>query len=203
MDFHLSSYWLTKKSDYSSIGKLQLTQISLNFNTSFSNLKVRYLGKKSYEAFFCLCFGFEIFHLNQNFTSFLHMKRLYWIWLMIEKECLNFLTRFYSHLCLLQGCVCSTLEKYWLLKLDLDICFRHERFKQDALLFTLCYLFSTFLHVASTFCSIFVTFFPLLVIFCSLIVTFNSLSVTFCLFLFTLWLQYLHKKNYKIMNCLA
>ena len=38
---------------------------------------------------------------------------------MIEKEYLNFFTRFHSHLCLLQGYVYSALKKYYLLKLDL------------------------------------------------------------------------------------
>ena len=41
-----------------SFGKLQLLQISFTFETTFSILKIRELGKKTFGAFFYLCFVF-------------------------------------------------------------------------------------------------------------------------------------------------
>ena len=44
--------------------ELQLLQISLNFETYCCNLKIRGLGKKSSDEFFCLCFVMRYFILN-------------------------------------------------------------------------------------------------------------------------------------------
>ena len=79
---------------------------------------MRGLGNRQCEAFFFyLFFGFEIFHFELNCTAFFHVKRRYWIKLMIEKKSLNFLTQFYSHLWLLQGYVYPILKNtnlwYW------------------------------------------------------------------------------------------
>ena len=59
-------------------------------------------------------FVFEIFYFKRNCTSCFHV-----IQLMIEKEFLDFLTRFYSRLWLLSGYAYPNLKKYRWLNLEL------------------------------------------------------------------------------------
>ena len=58
-------------------GEPQLTQMSLNFKTSCSNLKIRGLGKTLCVASLYLCFFLEKFYFKQNCTPFFHVKRRY------------------------------------------------------------------------------------------------------------------------------
>ena len=58
-----------------------------------------------------LCFVFETFHFKQICTPFYHVKRCYLINLMIGKESLNFLTRFYSHFMITTRVRFSQFEK--------------------------------------------------------------------------------------------
>ena len=58
------------------LGKLQFTQISLNFKTSCCNLKIRVVGRNQCEGFFYSCFIFEIFDSNQLHRIFSCKKTL-------------------------------------------------------------------------------------------------------------------------------
>ena len=51
-----------------------------------------------------------MFHFEQNFTLFFHVRRRYGILFMIEKESLNFLTQFFNYLHLLNEYVYPNLE---------------------------------------------------------------------------------------------
>ena len=46
------------------------------FYTSFCNLNIRGLGKKSWNVLFCLCFIFEVFQFKQNCSTFFHVTLL-------------------------------------------------------------------------------------------------------------------------------
>ena len=60
----------------SSLKKLRLTQISLNFKTSCCNLKIEGLWKKNLWRFLYLCFVLEKFHFKQEIFHFLCEKTL-------------------------------------------------------------------------------------------------------------------------------
>ena len=60
-----------------------------------------------------------MFQLKSTCTPFFLVKRHYWMYLMLEKESLNFLIRLHSHLWLLQGCFYTSLKKRWYLNLKL------------------------------------------------------------------------------------
>ena len=91
----------------------------MNFKAFCCNLKIKSLRKKLGEAFFQLYFVFEIFHFKQNSITVFHMKRPYWMQLIVRKESLNCVTQFSNHLWLIQGLVCLAFKNYWLLNLRL------------------------------------------------------------------------------------
>ena len=83
-------------------GKLQLTHITLNFKVSGLNFKIRGLERKACEGFVLLSFAFYLF--MYNFVSLLCIR---------EKQSLNFFTRLYRHLWLLQGYVWKKITTFF------------------------------------------------------------------------------------------
>ena len=92
-------------------GKLQLTQVTRDFEPSCCNLKIRGL-RKNRVRLFSIYVSF-LRHLMRHLSLF-HMKDT-----IYYEESLIFLTRFYSHLWLLGRYIDPTLKKYCLLNLDL------------------------------------------------------------------------------------
>ena len=116
---NVSKLWIPNFKKFvsrSGFGEFQLTQITKDFKTSCWNLKIEGLGKNSYDAFFYLCFVLEIFYFKQNGNPFSHVKRHYWIKLIIEKESPIFLTQFLTHLWILPENLYLSLKNiyYWI-----------------------------------------------------------------------------------------
>ena len=87
---------------------LQIVNMSLNFKTFCCSLKITGLGKNRQVFLYYVSFS-RYFILNRIVPRF-YVKRRYWISLLIEKESLNFLLRFHSHLLLLQGYTYPSLK---------------------------------------------------------------------------------------------
>ena len=108
----LKNHLRLKYSSRQDFGELQITQVSLNFKTSWKS-EVQKNPKKRV-TFLLLCCIFEIFLFNR-IHPFFHLKRPYWKCLMMEEESGNFRTWFYSNLWLPQRYVYPTLKiiAYW------------------------------------------------------------------------------------------
>ena len=103
----LKNHLRLKYSSTQDFGELQITQVSLNFKTSWKSEVQKNPRKRV--TFLLLCCIFEIFLFNR-IHPFFHLKRPYWKCLMMEEESRNFLTWFYSNLWLPQRYVYLTLK---------------------------------------------------------------------------------------------